>query len=219
MKKVLFVASISGHIKAFHIPCLKLFKDMGWTTSVAAKSSINHISQSDYCDNFYEIPIERSPFSYKNILAIYRLKKIIESEKFDIIHCHTPLGGVVARIAAKNARKKYGTRVIYTAHGFHFFKGAPLLNWVLFYPIEKYLAKYTDTLICINQEDYNRAKLFFSRRCKNIEYVPGVGINTKRFNVKIKEKDIIKMKKSFGIGNNDYVLTCVARLDYNKNQG
>ena len=93
------------------------------------------------------------------------------------------MGGVVARLAAKKARKA-GTRVIYTAHGFHFYKGAPLKNWLLFYPVEKHLAKYTDTLITINDEDFERAKKKFEKRCHDIEYVPGVGVDEKKFNKK-----------------------------------
>ena len=86
---------------------------------------------------------------------------------YDIIHCHTPVGGVLTRLAARSYREK-GTKVIYTAHGFHFYKGAPLLNWIIYYPIEKYLAKYTDTLITINQEDYQLAKNKFNKKATKI---------------------------------------------------
>lgn len=128
------------------------------------------------------------------------------------------MGSVVARLAARHARKN-GTRVIYTAHGFHFFKGAPLINWLLFYPVEKYLAKYTDTLITINKEDYELAKSKFSGKCKDIEYVPGVGIDTKKFDVSMSEKEKLELRKKIGLKKNDFVLICVARLDKNKNQG
>lgn len=121
-------------------------------------------------------------------------------------------------MAAKKARKN-GTRVIYTAHGFHFYKGASKLNWMLFYPIEKWLAKYTDTLITINKEDYELAKNKFSKRCHDIQYVPGVGIDTKKIQTNLTEKEKNNFKKSLGLSKNDFVLTCVARLDKNKNQG
>ena len=157
MKKVLFVATVASHIKSFHLPYLKLLKENGYEVYVAADWNIKDKDKLQYVDNFIQIPIQRSPYSTKNILAIKQLKRILNKEKFDIIHCHTPMGGVVTRLAAKHARKN-GTRVIYTAHGFHFYKGAPIKNWVLFYTIEWYLAKYTDTLITINREDYERAK-------------------------------------------------------------
>lgn len=214
-KKVLFVATITRHIEGFHTPLLKLFKEKGWEVQVATgdKKKI-----SKYCDKKYTIPIERSPYKLKNLKAIKELKKIIDKENYDIIHCHTPMGSVVARLAARHARKN-GTRVIYTAHGFHFFKGAPLINWLLFYPVEKYLAKYTDTLITINKEDYELAKSKFSGKCKDIEYVPGVGIDTKKFNIAMSEKEKLELRKKIGLKKNDFVLICVARLDKNKNQG
>ena len=218
-KKVLFVATVASHIKSFHIPYLKLFKENDYKTYVAANWNLGDSEELQCCDKFLQIPIQRSPYSIKNILAIKKLKKILETEKFDIIHCHTPMGAVVARMAAKKARKKYGTRVIYTAHGFHFYKGAPIKNWLLFYPVEWYLAKFTDTIITINKEDYELATIRFKNRCKDIQYIPGVGIDTKRFDIRMSEKEKSELKKSIGLKENDYVLTCVARLDRNKNQG
>lgn len=218
MKKVLFVATIASHIKAFHLPYLKLFKDNGFKTYVAANWNLDGEKRLDFVDEFIDLPIQRSPYSMKNLTAIKLLKKIIDKEKFDLIHCHTPMGSVVTRLAAKHSRKN-GTRVIYTAHGFHFYKGAPTLNWMLFYPVEWYLAKYTDTLITINHEDEKLAKKKFAKRCKDIQYISGVGIETQRFNLSISEKEKIKLKGSLGLEKDDFILTCVARLDKNKNQG
>lgn len=219
LKKVLFVATVTSHIKGFHEPYLKMLKEAGYKTYVAAKNNLKANEKIAFCDEYIELPIERNPFKIKNIRAIKKLKKSIEKEKFDLIHCHTPVGAVVTRLAAKKARKKYGTRVIYTAHGFHFYKGAPIINWLLFYPVEKYLAKYTDTLITINKEDYELAKRKFGRRCKDIEYVSGVGIDTKKFDITMSKKEKSTLKKSLGLKKNDFILTCVARLDKNKNQG
>lgn len=214
-KKILYVATVDVHIRSFHLPYLKMMHDEGWEVHVAT----NGDEQFPNCDVKHKICIERSPYKLKNLKAIKELKKIIDEEKFDIIHCHTPMGSVVARLAAKHARKKYGTRVIYTAHGFHFFKGAPLLNWMLFYPIEKYLAKYTDTLITINTEDFELAKKKFSKRCRDIQYVPGVGIDTKKFDFEMTKKEKHELRKSLGLKDDDFVLIFVARLDKNKNQG
>lgn len=213
MKKVLYVATVDIHIKSFHLPYLKMLKENGYEVHVATNGN----EQFPYCDVKHQICIERSPFKINNLRAIKQLKKIIEQEKFDIIHCHTPMGSVVTRIAAKSVRKN-GTRVIYTAHGFHFYKGAPILNWLLFYPVEWYLAKYTDTLITINEEDYERAKNKFGKRCKDIQYVTGVGIDTAKFNIKMSDEERQNLRNSLGLKNEDFVLTCVARLDKNKNQ-
>lgn len=215
MKKVLFTATVDSHILQFHLPFLKLFKEKGYEVHVAT----NGDEKIPYCDVKHIISFERNPLKINNLKAIKQLKKIINEEKFDIIHCHTPMGGVVTRLAARKARKKYHTRVIYTAHGFHFYKGAPKLNWMIYYPIEKWLAKYTDTLITINNEDYELAKNKFSKRCFDIQYVPGVGIDEDKFNFKMSEKEKIELRKSLGLTKDDFVLTCIGRLDKNKNQG
>lgn len=214
-KKVLFTATVDSHIMNFHLPFLKLFKEKGYEVHVAT----NGKEEIPYCDVKHTVSFERSPMKINNLKAIKELKKIIDKEQFEIIHCHTPMGSVVTRLTAKNARKKYGTRVIYTAHGFHFFKGAPLKNWLLFYPVEKYLAKYTDTLITINKEDYNLANKKFSKRCHDIEYVPGVGIDEEKFNIKMTKKEKTELRKSLGLKEDDFVLIYVARMDKNKNQG
>ena len=216
MKKVLFVATVASHIESFHLPYLKLFKDNGFKTYVVANWNIEDKEKIDYVDEFISIPIQRTPYSIKNLKAIKQLKKIINENNFEIIHCHTPVGGVLTRIAAKKARKK-GTRVIYTAHGFHFYKGAPLTNWLIFYPVEKYLSKYTDCLITINQEDYELAKRKF-KKCKQIELVHGVGIDERKFDFEMPEGEKINLRETLGLRKSDFVLTCVARLDKNKNQ-
>ena len=160
MKKVLFVATVvKTHIMEFHIPYLKMFQDMGWKTAVAARNDYEDPADCKipFCDTYYDIPFERLPWKAANIKAYRELKAIIDREHFDIIHCHTPVGAMIARLAARDARKR-GTKVIYTAHGFHFFKGAPVKNWLMFYPAEWLLAPLTDVLVTINKEDYALAK-------------------------------------------------------------
>ena len=211
MKKVLFSATVDSHILAFHLPYLEYFKKMGYEVHVATNTD----SEIPFCDKKHKISFERSPFKLNNIKAIFQMKKVLIKEKFNIIHCHTPMGSVVTRLAAKRTRKE-GTKVIYTAHGFHFFKGAPLINWLLFYPVEKYLSKYTDTLITINKEDYELAQKKFKKT--NIEYIAGVGINTEKFNVKMTKQDKTKLRREIGLSENDFVIIYPAELNKNKNQ-
>lgn len=211
-KKVLFTATVDSHILHFHIPYLKLFKDNGYEVHVATNGNEN----IPYCDKKHVISFERSPYKINNLKAIRQLRKLINEEGFDIIHCHTPMGAVVTRLAAKSARKK-GTRVIYTAHGFHFYKGAPKLNWFLFYPVEKYLSKYTDTLITINKEDYDLAKRKF-KKCNDIEYVAGVGIDEKKFDFKMPKKERDDLRKSLGLKSDDFVMIYPAELSNRKRQ-
>lgn len=126
----------------------------------------------------HSLSCSRSPFSLGNIKAIREIKKLVAEKRYDIVHCHTPIAAACTRLACRKARKS-GVKVIYTAHGFHFYQGAPFLNWALFYPVEKLCAHWTDLLITINREDFERSRHFF--RAKQTAYVPGVGIKTQFF--------------------------------------
>lgn len=213
-KKVLFTATVvKTHMMQFHIPYLKLFQDMGWETAVASRNDYEDPADCriPYCDTYYDVPFERLPWKMGNLKAYRMLKKIIEEGDFDIIHCHTPVGAMVTRLAARHARKK-GTKVIYTAHGFHFFKGAPLLNWLLFYPAEWLLAPLTDVLVTINREDYAFAQR--KLHCRRIEYVPGVGVDTKAFRMPM---DRQAKRQALGFRDDDFLMLTVAEMTANKN--
>lgn len=214
MKKVLFVATVvKTHIMEFHVPYLKMFKEMGWETAVAARNDYENPADCEipYCDTYYDIPFERNPFKIGNLNAYRKLKMIIDEGDYDIIHCHTPVGAMIARLAASDARKK-GSKVFYTAHGFHFYKGAPLINWVLYYPAERILARKTDVLITINKEDYERAKHF---RAGRVEYVPGVGVDVTRFSRNMNSRG--KKRIELGLSDDDFVLLSVGELIKRKN--
>ncbi len=209
--KVLFCATVDYHFKAFHLPYMKWFKEQGWEVHVAASGNMD----LSYVDEKYHIPIQRSPFSSANIQAYKELKALINQNKYNIIHCHTPMGGVLARLAAREARKA-GTKVIYTAHGFHFCKGAPLLNWLVYYPIEKWLAQYTDCLITINKEDYNLA-VTHKFKAKKIEHVHGVGVDTNQYKP-VSEEQKYELRESYGYNPDDFLLFYAAEFNKNKNQ-
>ena len=213
MKKVLFTATVDSHIIQFHLPFLKYFKEEGYEVHVATNGN----EKIPYCDVKHCVCFARSPFKFSNIKAISQLKKICNKEKFDVIHTHTPMGSVITRLAAKRIRKKYNTRLIYTAHGFHFFKGAPLINWILFYPVEKMLSKYTDTLILINKEDYCLAKRKF-KKCRDIQYIPGVGIDENKFKFSLSIRDKIELRKSIGLNKDDFIMIYPAELSNRKRQ-
>lgn len=211
VNKILYCATVDYHFKAFHLPYMKWFKELGWEVDVAAAGEID----LPYTDRKYNIPIKRSPYDKSNIDAYRILKEIIDKNDYNIIHCHTPLGGVLTRLAARQARRK-GTKVMYTAHGFHFCKGAPLLNWFVYYPIERYLSRYTDSLITINDEDFNLA-IKHRFKAKNIEHVFGVGIDTEKFKP-IDQQKKITLKQSFGYKSDDFLLFNAGEFNKNKNQ-
>ncbi len=217
MQKVLFVATVvKTHIMEFHLPYLKMFKEEGWRTAVAAKNDYEDPADCmiPYCDDFFDVPFGRNPIARENRKAFRQLKSLIDNGNYDIIHCHTPVGAALARLAATDARKK-GTKLIYTAHGFHFFKGVSPLNWILFYPVERWLSKKTDVLITINKEDYERAKAFGTCR---VEYVPGVGIDTDKFKAKEDQAErSTALKAEFDIPEGVKVMLSVGEFTKNKN--
>ncbi len=209
--KVLFCATVDYHFKAFHLPFMKWFQEQGWEVHVAANGDL----KLPYVNKKYNIPIQRSPLNIKNVKAFHELKSIINNNKYRIIHCHTPMGGMLARLAALRARK-HGAKVIYTAHGFHFCQGSPSLNWIIFYPVERTLARGTDCLITINKEDYTRA-LSHGFKAGNIVCVHGVGVDTGRFKPKeIGNKKELRQKN--GYKPEDFLMVYVAEFNKNKNQ-
>lgn len=214
MKKVLFVATVvKTHLMQFHIPYLKMLKEMGWHTAVAARNDYENPDDCriPYCDEYFDLPFARNPLHPSNLRAYLALKSIIHKGGYDVIHCHTPTGAALARLAAGSARK-HGTRVLYTAHGFHFYHGAPLSYWALYYPIERLLARRTDVLVTINQEDYARAKKFPAGK---VVYLPGVGIDLSAFTPSRNER--ARMRASLGLGEGETLLLCVGELIPRKN--
>lgn len=212
-KKLLLVANVvKEHVLKFHVPTIRYLKEQGWTVDVAASG----MEDVPYCDRQIRGVWKRSPFTLDTLRGVCQLRRVIEEGQYDIVYCHTPVGALVARLAAAKARKK-GTKVVYFAHGFHFFSGAPLLNWLLFYPIERVLAYCTDLLITLNDEDYARAKRCFPKRLSVVQ-VPGVGVDFSRFDVADADAARRKLRDEWHIGQGALVLIYVAELIRNKNQ-
>ncbi len=207
MKKILFLSNTANFSK-FNRPFMRWFTEQGWQVDYCSAGEEKVYD----CVNQYSISIARSPFSLKNIKAYKELKKILEENHYEILHCHTPMGGVIGRLAAKKLWREGKIKVIYTAHGFHFYKGAPLLNWILYYSMEKWLCHYEDTLVTINNEDFERTKKW-GRTYK----IDGVGVNLSRFHSCSKEEKII-FRKELGFSANDFIITVVAECNKNKNQ-
>lgn len=214
-KRVLFTATVvKQHIMTFHVPYLQMFRQMGWETAVAAANDYDDPRELNipYCDTYYEIPFSRNPLNPVNFRAYRELKKIIDREQYQIIHCHTPVGAMITRLAARDARKK-GTKVIYTAHGFHFFKGSSLISWLAYYPVEWVLAHDTDVLLTMNREDYALAQR--KMHAKKVEYVPGVGIDTHRFSGN--GENAGEKRRELGFRQEDFLILTVAEMTKNKN--
>lgn len=213
MGKVLFVAHMQSHIMNFHIPFIKNFQQKGYEVWVATKLDKKY--KNEYIEGVKWIDIEfiRNPFSFKISKALRQLIELMNNQKFNLIHVHTPVGGVLGRIAAK--KTKNGP-VIYTAHGFHFFKGAPKSYWMTYYPIEKLMSKYTDAIITMNNEDFENAKNRLFINNKDIYKVNGVGVNIEKFSCE--ENLNLSFRKKLGLKQDDFIITVIAELSRRKNQ-
>ena len=224
MKKALMVAHVAYAIELFNIPNIKLLISMGYEVQVACnfddRSSLSDEKVAVLKEKltamgvkYHNIPFERQPLKSQNLTAYKMLKSLINSEKFDLIHCHTPVGGIITRLAATNSRKKNGAKVIYTAHGFHFFKGAPLINWLIYFTAEKFCSYFTDTIITINKEDFANAENKLS--AKKVCYVPGVGVDTAFFAGTRGKRD--ELLSEISADENSIILLSVGELSDRKN--
>ena len=174
-KKVLFTASIAKHLLRFHLPYLEWFKGQDYEVHIACNGG----EEVPFTDKKWTVPFVRSPFSNGHFKAFKSLKAIIDQEQYTLIHCHTPMASIVTRLAAKDARLR-GTKVLYTAHGFHFFKGSPIINWLTYYPVEILTSGYADAIITINTEDFELIK---AKGNSNTKYflIPGIGVDNEKF--------------------------------------
>lgn len=162
-----------------------------------------------------ELSCSRNPFSLGNFRCIKEIRRIVRDGDYDIVHCHTPIAAACTRIACRKLRRQ-GVKVVYTAHGFHFYKGAPQKNWIIYYPIESLCARWTDLLITINTEDYELAKN--KLRAEKIAYVPGVGIDIGSFCRKMPaEKELEEKRLQLGVSPDEKMLISVGELNANKN--
>ena len=215
MKKVLLVATVQSHIGQFHRPLAEVLHNHGYEVHVAAHDNLylKNGLKLDFADKVFDVPFSRSPKSKDNIEAYKRLKQILDNDHYEVVHCNTPMGGFVTRLAARNARKK-GTKVFYTAHGFHFYDGAPKKNWLIYYPIERFFSRMTDTLITITREDYKLASEKF--HC-HIEHMHGVGVDGKRY-FKASAEEKMTMREKMGYPVTQKLILCIGELNQNKNQ-
>ncbi len=214
-------------IDQFNMPNIRLMKQMGYEVDVAAnflkgstcsdeKIAVLKQTLQEMNVRCFQVDFSRNVLNVsENIKAYKQTKKIIDENNYALIHSHSPIGGFLSRIAARNARKK-GTKMIYTAHGFHFFKGAPLMNWLIFYPIERISSRWTDVMVTITHEDYQLAQK--KMYAKEVIYVPGVGIDTTAFAPK--EGDAVTnalKREELGISLEVVVMLSVGELNKNKN--
>ncbi len=207
-------------IDQFILPNIKQLIDMRFHVDVACNfmEGSNCSDEKIYqlrtkLDNMgvgaYQINFDRNVFNIKkNFKSFQQVLALIRAQRYKFIHCHSPIGGLCGRLAGHISH----TKVLYTAHGFHFYNGSPIVNWIVYYPIEKFLSQYTNVLITINKEDYEIAQTFHASK---VEYIPGVGIDTDK--IKSTIINCGQKRKELGIPEGSVVLLSVGELNKNKN--
>lgn len=221
-KRALMVATVPSMIGQFNMNNIRILQDLGYKVDVAADYTDTSVWPAERIQQFkdqmekmeiecIQLDFSRSPLKLNRHYRAYKeTVKLIQKERYSFIHTHTPIASAIVRQAAY----KTGTKVIYTAHGFHFYDGAPLKNWLIFYPIEKHFSRYTDVLITINKEDYKRASEKFY--AKKTVYIPGVGVDTEKFAVC--KVDRAAKRAELGVKDDDFLLLSVGELSERKNQ-
>ena len=160
------------------------------------------------------VALNRSPFKVSNLKGFLQLRKIAQKEHYDIVVTNEPVMGVLTRLAFADKRE---TKVIYIAHGFHFYKGGPKLSGSIYKIIESFTAHFTDILVTINKEDFEAAKKFKLRKNGMVHHIPGIGVNTSRF-YKSSDDERAVIRKEFGLSEGDFAVAVVGELNDNKNQ-
>lgn len=210
--KILYVTTVSLTLNTFLIPHIKYLIENGNEVQIASNIDVELSNEfTDRKIKHTRIDFSRNPFSLNNKKAYKQIIELQKSEKFDIIHVHTPVASFVTRLALRN----YDVKMIYTAHGFHFYEGAPLINWLLYYPLEKIAARWTDTLVTINSEDLKRAKTFKLRNNGRVELMHGVGISPNVYELSNFDKN--EYRELLGLNKDDFIILILAELNKNKN--
>lgn len=223
MKKVLIVASVVSFIEWFNKENVEYLKQsLGCEVHIAC--NFDYMNDTDVARteryiallkeqgiHLHNIAFAREPLNKENIDAYKKLKEVIDRERFDLIHCHTPAVAMLTRLAARKARKQ-GSVVMYTCHGFHFHNASPKKNWMIYYPVERFLSRFCDYIVTINKEDFNRAKTF---HCKNVRYIPSVGVDINRIKELVVDK--AAKKESIGVPGDKLLILSAGELIERKN--
>ena len=214
MKKILYVTNISRTVNTFFIPHMNMLVENGYSVECACRLKGEHPLDQNRLNNtiiFHDVPFTRNPLDLSNIRAFRQLYKLQKEKRYDSIHVHTPIAALYTRLLKIFFKD---VNMIYTAHGYHFYKGSSKLSWIVFYNLEKWLSKYTDKLITINLEDYENSKKF---KCKELLKINGVGVETDKYTIISYEKRL-KAREGIGLSEDDFVLIMVGEHNKNKNQ-
>ena len=213
MAKILLTATVQSHIAQFHKPVIRMLQEMGHQVDVAAKNNLhekNNLALTEP-DAIHEVNFSRSPFSLKIFPAYRQLKKVIADGEYDIVHCNTPVAGILSRLACRKLRKQGKIKVLYEAHGLHFFKGGPKSGWLIWYPIERFFSRFADMMVLINKMDYTLVSEKF--HTPMVRRIPGIGVNLSQF----QDLGNGNLRQELSVPEDTPIVLSVGELNENKN--
>jgi glycosyltransferase involved in cell wall biosynthesis len=215
--QILLAASVPVHFRAFHLPWVKRLRELGCIVHGAA----DRISEMPECvaafNTVHDIAFPRSPLKLAAArVAGATLARVLEQNKIDLLHVHTPVTAFVARKYANPFRAR-GLKTIYTAHGFHFHDhGHPMTN-VIFKLIEQRAGAWTDYIVVINHDDEEAARALEIVPRDRIVFMPGVGIDLEQFSpARVSASDTEKIREELKLSPQDKLVTMVAEFTRNK---
>lgn len=214
--RLLIASAVPSTLNAFLLPYAAHYRARGWQVDAAAHGAAADPGLVEAFDSVYDVPWTRRPTDPVNLtVAPIRLRALVERERYDLVHAHDPVAAFVARFALRRLRRRTGTRVIYTAHGFHFFAGNVPLKNLLYRSLEALAARWTDHLIVINQEDLAAAHRL--PVAGDVTYMPGIGIDTTRYRPgAVDDADVRRVRTDLGLADEQKLLLMVAELNPGK---
>ena len=205
--KILFCTTMDLQIQTFHWRMINELHKRGHIVDAVTNGTytIDSIHQK------FTVPFHRNPLHPDNLKAQKQIEKMIAENQYDIISCHSPTAGFYGRRAAR----RFDIKVLYTAHGFHFWKGSPFINQAAYKTMERMAAHWTDVLVAINPEDYEAAREFTYKPGGGPVYIPGVGVDVKA--IQADRTDSKEIRKELSIPDNAFVLYSIGELIPRKN--
>lgn len=218
MKKILMVTTVPSTLRSFLLPFAAHFRAQGWQVDAMACGISTDAKCQQGFDRLWEVKWSRNPLDPRNLLAAPQvIREIVTREKYDIVHVHTPVAAFVTRSALKDLRERLGVRIVYTAHGFHFYAGGNPFKNAVFINLEKLAGHWTDYLVTINHEDKQAAQQHHLVAPHHDRYMPGIGVDLKYYNRHtVSESSVMQVRQELGIGADNPLLLCVAEFTARK---
>ncbi|MDR1481050.1 MAG: glycosyltransferase [Synergistaceae bacterium] len=215
---LLIAATVPDTIKAFLLPYADHFRNSGWRVDAMSSGISAREDLRSHFDAVYDVNWSRNPLSSGNFAETpERIREIIKDGGYDIIHVHTPVASFIMRYATRKIESPSRPKVVYTAHGFHFFRGGGRVRNMIFRRLEKKAGKWTDRLIVINHEDLEASARYGIVPGERLVYMPGIGLDFSKYDPSsVSHAEIRRTRDEIGLRSDDSLFTMVASFDKGK---